>query len=268
MKQLWKICLVALVLIFWSSQSPGQGDEAMLDALLDNLKINFLSPLQSEGVSVTNEQRAKFIGYILDRQSRYIGEFETDKLRLQTLTQQVKNFLNQISSGEDLWPLVEAGMTESFKTEVNTLLGGSPYVKPIFNSIGIVYRERRTYNFTESRYNNYPNKNKIMASTQGFLSAIRDKRFDEIPGLIAGHFAEEWSEVLEGLKTDPGQRQAMEAFFEFREWKLFSAKMADSQPPLVHIIWGIAETGGNWAEYEMLLILDADTWRIINFEKE
>jgi len=268
MKQIWKIGLVALVLIFWSSQSPGQGDEDMLDALLDNLKINFLSPLQSEGVSVSNEQRTKFIGYILDRQSRYMGEFEADKLRMQKLTKQVKDFLNQLSPEEDLWPLVEVGMTESFKTEVHSLLGGSPYVRPIFNSIGDVYRDRSTLDFTESRYYNYPDKNKIIASVQGFLMAIRDKRFDETPGLVAGHFAEEWSKILEDLKTDPEQRQAMEALVESMEWKLFSAKMADSQPPLVHIIWGIAETGGNWADYEIYLILDAGTWRIIKLEKE
>lgn len=268
MNRKWKICLVALVLIFWSSQSPGQGTEDLLDALLDNLKINFLAPLQSEGVSVSNEQRTKFIGYILDRQSKYIGEFETDKLRMQMLIQQVKDFLNQISSGEDLWPLVQAGMMESFKTEVHTLLGGSPYVKPIFDSIGAVYRDRRTLNFTESRYYNYPDKNKIMASVQGFLSAIRDKRFDETPGFVAGHFAGEWSEVLEDLKTDPQQHHDMEAFVESIEWKLISAKLADSQPPILHMIWGIAETGGNWANYEMFLILDAGTWRIVKLEKQ
>ncbi len=262
------VIFLSLTLVSLTCLSPAQESEELLDSLLNNLKINILAPLHARGLETSNQQRAMYIGYILNRQAQFAGNFETDRLLMQKLQQQVRDFLNDISSDPDMWSNVENGMAGKYNNDMEQTKEGAPYIEPIFTSLGTMLENKSALDLSHDRYYAYPNKNEIIRSAQDFFYAFKEKRYADTRRLTAGKFADEWARILEEAHTVPKRRQELESLGETLEWKLFSSTLADSQPPVAHIVWGIAEPGANWFDYDMWLILDAGTWRIVEFKKQ
>lgn len=61
------------------------------------------------------------MGYILNRQTHYIDAFEMDEIRMRSLISEVREFLQAVSTQEDLWPIVEAGLRGEFEQEVEAI---------------------------------------------------------------------------------------------------------------------------------------------------
>ena len=267
MKNNGKTVMSVLLLAAFFCLSFGQESEDLLGPLIDNLQVNFLSQLQAQGIEVTNVQRAKFIGYILNRQSHYLGEFETDRIMMRKLIQQVKEFMGSISPREDLWPIVEAGLADRYREEVHSLLGGSPYVEPLFPSLGKALERHYDLVFDMWEFEKHPDKTEIMDTARRFLTVLKEKRFAEIPPLIAGRFAEEWSKMTEAMRDGSRDGQEMTAFFEQMDWLLAEAAMTSTKPQVARLQWAISMPDGDMEVFDMLLIYDAGTWRIVRFDE-
>jgi hypothetical protein len=255
------------VLIFVSSQAgnTGQSAESYMQQFQRNLMDSFIGPMNASDKEVTPKMRAVFMGYILDRQAGRIGEFEMDKLRMQNLVSEVKEFLMAVSPEEDLWPLVEAAMMGQYKQDVDSILGGSPYVEPIFPTLDDMVRDWRNWDYSPERLNSYPDNQAIFNVALNFLQMMKEKRFQEALQFTGGRCYENFSKWLAEASQSQEESIRFNQYFENLEWKIGLAGMADTDPPMVRIMFDLRDPDGDWDEDPCILILDHGVWKIGRF---
>lgn len=254
-----------LLCVLFSGPALSQSDESYLDIFQHTLMESFIGPLLAEGKEVTPEQRAVFMGYILNRQDGHIGLFETDQIRQEKLISEVREFLASISPDRDLWPYVEAGRSGTYKKEVDEMLGGSPYVAPIFPSLETIDRQRNELEFSYDLFQNHPRRQDALRTAQNFLLALRALRYDEAKTYMAGRFLEEFTKWLSQIQANPEEKDETDAYFSSFEWMGGMNEMAATNPPFARILHTMPNQSGKWEEHWCYMILDNGQWKIVRF---
>jgi len=229
------------------------------------LQVNFIAPLRAANITITPELRAKCIAYQYHRQLGLLGEFESDREAGRHLLEAVRNFVVGASS-PGIWAIVESGLQGQYTEEINRLLGGSAYVPPIISSLDGIVSKRKSLDFDPDKYYAHAERDRIMGAAQDFFLAIREQRFEDVQKYVAGKMAEEWPQTLKAMKEKPDALREMTSFAEKLEWKLFSAGLAETSPPLAQLIFGLNDID-KWRDYEMYIIRDAGNWRIVKFDR-
>ncbi|OGD24439.1 MAG: hypothetical protein A2Y69_15090 [Candidatus Aminicenantes bacterium RBG_13_59_9] len=229
------------------------------------LQVNFIAPLRAANITITPELRAKCIAYQLHRQLGLLGEFESDREAGRHLLEAVRKFVVGASS-PGIWAIVESGLQGQYTEEINRLLGGSAYVPPIISSLDGIVSKRKSLDFDPDKYYAHAERDRIMGAAQDFFLAIREQRFEDVQKYVAGKMAEEWPQTLKAMKEKPDVLREMTSFSEKLEWKLFSAALAETSPPLAQLIFGLNDID-KWRDYEMYIILDAGHWRVVKFDR-
>lgn len=251
-----------LIFVFSQAVNAGQSSESYMQQFQRNLMDSFIGPMNADGKEVTPRLRAIFMGYILDRQAGRIGEFEMDKLRMKNLVSEVKEFLKTVSPEEELWPIVEAGMRGEYTREVDALLGGPAYVEPIFPTLDDMVRDWHDWDYSTDKFYSYPDQEAVLNVAEKFLQLMKAKRYQEALKLTGGRLFENFSQWLSG---DPNSQEEMNQYFENLEWKAGLAGMADTDPPIVKIIFALRDPDGDWEEDPCIMILDSGVWKIGRF---
>lgn len=254
--------MAGAVMISAAVLNSGQHSESYMQQFQRNLMDSFIGPMNAERKEVTPRHRAMFMGYILNRQAGRIGEFDMDKIRMKDLVSEVKEFLQAVSSGEDLWPIVEAGMRGEYTQEVDTMLGGPVYVEPIFPTLDDMVGDWNDWDYSSNRLYDYPDHKAVLNVAQNFLQHVKAKRYQEALKLTGGRLFENFSQWLSG---DPSPQDEMNQYFENLEWKAGMAGMADTDPPIVKIIFALRDLEGDWDDDPCILILDYGVWKIGRF---
>jgi hypothetical protein len=254
-----------MILIPFPVFGAGQVSESYMEPFQKNLMASFIGKLAADGKSATPRQRAMFMGYILNRQAGTIGEFETDKMRMSSLVAEVREFLRSVSPGEDLWPVVVAGKRGEFRQEVDALLGGSPYVEPIFPTRDNMVRDWRQYDYSPDRYNRYPDNQAVLNVALTFLQLLKEKRYQEALQLAGGRCYRQFNEALAENASSPEKADEFNRFFESLEWKAGPAGMTDTNPPLAQIMFSLRDPKGRWEEDPCIMILDNGRWKVARF---
>jgi hypothetical protein len=257
--------LLLLLCFLIAGPALGQTEESYLDVFQRTLLESFIGPLQADEKDITREQRAIFMGYILNRQDSHIGHFETDRLRQEKLVAEVRDFLAAISPDRDLWPFVEAGRSGSHKNEVDEMLGGSPFVAPIFPSLKTITQQWNELEYSYDRFQNHPRKQEALRTAQNFLLALRGLRYEEAKSYLGGRFYEEFTAWLIQIQTNPEEKAKVEAYFSSLEWMSGMNEMADTDPPFARILHTLPDREGNWDEHWCYMILDNGAWKIVRF---
>jgi len=255
-------------LIFFMSYSAvgaGQETESYLQQFQKNLMASFIGKLSADGITATPRQRAMFMGYILNRQAYRAGEFETDKIRMASLVAEVKEFLESVSAGEDLWPVVEAGMRGEFKQEVDALLGGSAYVEPIFPSLEDMVRDWRKWDYSPDRFAAYPGNRAVLEAPLAFLQMLKDNRYPEALGLAGGRCYEQLGKALSESSSSPEKADQFNRYFQSLAWQVGQAGMAETEPPMARIMFSLRNPNGKWEEEPCIVILDNGIWKVAKF---
>lgn len=260
------ILLISLM-IFMSSPAVGSGQdpESYLQQFQRNLMDSFIGKLSADGIKATPRQRAMFIGYLLNRQAHNIGEFATDKIRMASLVAEVKEFLESVSSGEDLWPVVEAGMRGEFKQEVDALLGGSAYVVPIFPSLDDMVTDWRKWDYSPDRFAAYPENQAVLEVPLAFLRMLKENRYPEALSLAGGRCYEQLVKALSESSSSPEKADQFNRYFQNLAWQVGQAGMTDTNPPLARIMFSLRNPKGKWEEDPCIMILDNGIWKIARF---
>jgi hypothetical protein len=259
--------LLTAVLIFISLTvfNEGQSTESYMQQFQRNLMDSFIGPMSAEGKEVTPQLRAMFMGYILNRQSHRIGEFEMDKIRMKNLISEVREFLKAVSPGEDLWPIVDAGLQGQYNNDVDTMLGGSPYVESVFPTLDDMARDWRDWEYSLERFSSYPDRQLILNVVQNFLQLLKAKSYQEALKLCGGRCYENFSKWLEAASQSQVEFDRFNQYFAGLEWREGPAGMADTDPPMVQITFNLREQGDDWDEDPCILILDYGVWKIARF---
>jgi len=254
-----------LLFILFASPLLSQSDESYLDVFQRTLMESFIGPLRAEGKEVTSEQRAVFMGYILNRQDGHVGLFETDRIRQENLVAEVREFLASISPNQDLWPYVEAGRSGAHKREVEEMLGGSPYIAPIFPSLETIAQKRNELEYSYDLFQSHPKKQEALRTAQKFLLALRTLNFDEAKTYLASRFLEEFTGWLAQVQANPEEKAKIEAYFSSLEWMSGMNEMAATDPPFARILHTLPDQKGDWEEHWCYMILDNGEWKIVRF---
>lgn len=257
--------LAFLVLLSCPVAGSGQDSAADLRQFQRNLMDSFIGRLNADGKEVTPRERAMFMGYILNRQAQSVGEFETDKARMSSLVAEVKEFLGTVSAGENLWPVVEAGLRGEFRQEVDALLGGSAYVTPIFPSLNDMVRDWQKWDYRAERFNGHPDNPAILNSALTFLQLLKEKRYPEIFALAGGRCHKQFTLLFSEMAQSTETREKYDRYFENLEWKAGAAGLTDSDPPMARIMFSLRDPDGDWEEDPCILIRDAGTWKVARF---
>lgn len=259
------LILAAAVLGSVPAVQSDVGRESDFQKFQRTLMSSFIGHLAADGKDVTNRQRAMFMGYILHRQAKEIGEFETDKARMASLLEDVKAFLRAASPGEDLWPVVEAGMRGEFTREIDAMLGGSAYVEPTFNSLDDMVASARHLEFPSEGFDRHPQKNEILQMAMDFLQLVKEERYTEARKLTGGRLLEEITAFLADLAQSDETRQESGRFSNL-EWKIGSASLSDTDPPMVKIDFLLRIADEGWYKKPCILIRDHGRWKIAYFD--
>lgn len=249
------------------SPPPAMSQEAtgLLSEFNEILMVNFIAPLRAANITITPELQAKCIAYQLHRHLGSLGEYETDRQAGRQLLEEVKDFVLGASSPE-IWAVVENGLQGRYTDEIDGLLGGSAYVPRIIAGLDDMVSKRKSLDYHPDKYYSHPERDRIMAVAQNFFSAIREQRFADVQMYTAGKLAEDWPQLLKEMKEKPETRQEMISFAQNLEWKLFSAGLAGTSPPLAQLVFGLNDVD-KWRDYEMYIILDAGEWRVVVFDR-
>ena len=254
-----------LLCILFAGPVLGQNDKSYLDVFQHTLLESFIGPLQAEGKEVTPEQRAIFMGYILNRQDSHIGHFEADRLRQEKLVAEVRDFLASISPDQDLWPYVEAGRSGSHKKEVDEMLSGSPYVAPIFPSLKTITRQWNELEYSYNLFQSHPRKQEALHTARDFLRALRGLKYEEAKSYLGGRFFEEFTAWLAQVQADPEEKAKIDKYFSSFEWMDGMNEMAATDPPFARILHTLPDQEGDWDDHWCYLILDNGNWKIVRF---
>lgn len=251
------LCLTAL---------PAQDGAEMLEKFNEYLNINFIAPLRSAGVEITPELRAKCTAYQLRRHLNDGGAFEHDRKLVAELRQAVKEFITG-AGGEQAWSIVEGGLNGEYTDEVEQLLGGTGYVPPVFDSYDDVVSDRKKRNYSDGLLEKYGWKEKVMEPAEAMLQAFSEKRYQNMLDYAGGHLYEELSEIFKEMATNPEENSRMDQMAENAQWKFTWAGMSESSPMMVHLLLDFYEVD-EWEKYEMYLLLDEGSWRVVSFDGE
>jgi len=265
MKKFGYFLLFLIILVSSNRATIGQRSESFLDQFQRNLMDSFIGPMRTEGKEVTPLLRAKFMGYILDRQAGRIGAYEMDKRRMNDLLVEVKGFLNSVSPDYDLWPVVEAGMRGEYNQEVNAMLGGSAYVTSIFPTLDDMVSGWQNQAYNSSRFYNHPDNEAILNIAQTFLQMLHTKQYQDALKLTAGRCFEQFSKWLKEASNSQQEFDRLNQYFENLEWKAGLAGMTDTNPPMVKIIFALRTPDGDWDEDPCIMIRDDGIWKIARF---
>jgi len=259
-------CLLACMLACVLPCSAARGADDPLAGFNEILQSSFIAPLRAANVTITSELRAKCIAYQLERHLGMMGAYEADREAGRRLLAAVKDFVLSVSSPET-WAVVEAGLQGQYTSEVERLLGGTAYVPPLIESLDELVRRRISLEFAPASFNAHPERNKIAHTAESLLRTIRAQRFSDVTAQVVGELAVEWPQILADMETDPEMRRAMVAFAESLEWRLSFSGLAATDPPLARLVFALNEAG-EAVNYEMYLIRDAGTWRVVRFDPE
>ena len=256
--------LIAVVFLFLL---PGLALSQMtmdyLNDFNDGLMINFIGPLRAKGVKITPELRAKCIAYQLYRHVGSVEPFDTDRIEAKKLEEQVRTFIRD-NAPED-WPIIKGGMNGEYNKEIEALLGGPVYVEPIIKSLDPVASERKTHHYSEKLYEGYSQKEKIKNTAERFLHLFKEKSYQELQPLMAGHLADEWEKVKEEMSRDTEQRRRIDSFADRLVWRFVKGGVSETDPPMAELIFTIVDNE-EMVDYEMFLILDNSRWKVIAFD--
>lgn len=230
------------------------------------LMSSFIGHLAADGKEVSARQRAMFMGYILHRQAQFVGEFETDKARMASLVAEVREFLRAASPGEDLWPVVEAGMRGEFTREIDDMLGGSAYVEPVFRPLDDMIDSTGPREFCPERFDRYPGKDEILRTAMDFLQFVKEERYADARALTGGRLFEDIGEYLAELAQSEAARQESSRHSENLEWKIGRAALSDTDPPMVRIEFFVRYRDVDWQEIPCMMILDGGRWKVADFD--
>ena len=262
-----KVYFLLSLIIFVSTTAvdAGQNSESYLDHFQRNLMDSFIGPMRAMDKEVTPLLRAKFMGYILDRQVGRIGAYEMDKRRMNILIAEVKEFLKAVFPDRDLWPIVEAGMRGEYTQEVNAMLGGTAYVTSIFPTLDDMVSSWMNQEYNTTRYYNHPDHEAILNLAHTFLQMIKAKQYQDALKLTTGRCFEQFSEWLSGASNSKEEFDRFNQYFENLEWKAGLASMTNTDPPMVKIIFALRDPDGDWEEDPCIIILDDGVWKIARF---
>jgi hypothetical protein len=243
----------------------GQNNESDLGRFQKNFMASFIGKLSADGITATPRQRAMLMGYLLNRQAQRQGEFETDKIRMASLVAKVQGFLQSVSPGEDLWPVVEAGLRGEFKQEVDALLGGSAYVEPIFPTLDDMVRDWRKWEYCPDRFVAYPANRAVLEMPLAFLQMLKENRYPEALGLAGGQCYEQLVKALSESSSSPEKADQFNRYLQSLAWQVGQAGMADTDPPMARIIFSLRNPNGKWEEEPCIMILDNGIWKVAKF---
>ena len=258
---------LSALILFMSSLAVGSGQdpESYLQQFQRNLMDSFIGKLSADGITATPRQRAMFMGYLLNRQAQRQGKFATDKIRMASLVAEVKAFLESVSAGEDLWPVVEAGMRGEFKQEVDALLGGSAYVEPIFPTLDAMVKDWRKWDYSPELFARYPGKQAVLDVSQAYLRMLKENRYPEALGLAAGRCYEQLGKALSESSSSPEKADQFNRYFRSLTWQVGQAGMAETEPPMARIMFSLRDPNGKWEEEPCIMILDNGIWKVAKF---
>jgi len=261
--------VLASLMIIMSTPAAGSGQGQRsgsdLDRFQQTLMASFIGHLSAGGQTATPRQRAMFMGYILNRQSRNSGAFEADKIRMASLVADVKAFLESVSAGEDLWPVVEAGMRGEFTQEVDALLGGSAYVEPVFPTLDGMVRDWRKWDYSPELFARYPDNQAVLAVPLAFLQMLKELRYQEALSLAGGRCYEQFSKILSLISSSPEKADQFNPYFQNLAWQAGEAGMTETEPPMVKIIFSLRNQKGKWEDDPCIMILDNGVWKVARF---
>ena len=245
--------------------AAGQDYESDLERFQQTLMASFIGKLSADGMTATPRQRAMFMGYLLNRQAQRLGKFETDKSRMASLVAEVKGFLESVSAGQNLWPVVEAGLRGEFKQEVDALLGGSAYVEPIFPTLDAMVKDWRKWDYSPELFARYPGKQAVLDVSQAYLRMLKENRYPEALGLAAGRCYEQLGKALSENSSSPEKADQFNRYFRSLTWQVGQAGMAETEPPMARIMFSLRDPNGKWEEEPCIMILDNGIWKVAKF---
>jgi hypothetical protein len=264
-------CGPALLLFFLAvllaAPVPGAGQRSRsdLDKFQQTLMASFTGALSADGKTATPRQRAMFMGYILNRQAQRLGAFEADKLRMAALVADVKAFLESVSAGENLWPVVEAGMRGESKQEVDALLGGSAYVEAVFPTLDEMVRDWRKWDYSPELLARTPGNRAILNVPLTFLQMMKDKRYPEALALCGGRCYEKFSKAVAESATSPGMAERLNLLFANLQWRVGQAGLTETEPRMARIMFSLLNPKGKWEDEPCIMILDNGKWKVARF---
>jgi hypothetical protein len=263
-------CGPVFLLFFLAALSvpvPGAGQRtgSDLDQFQQTLLASFTGALSADGRTATPRQRAMFMGYILNRQAQCLGAFEADKLRMAALVADVKVFLESVSAGENLWPVVEAGMRGESKQEVDALLGGSAYVGAVFPTLDEMVNDWRKWDYNPDLFARSPDSQAILNVPLTFLQLMKEKRYPEALALAGGRCYEQFSKALADNASSQGMAERLNLYFENLQWRVGQAGLTKTEPPLARIMFSLLNPKGQWEDEPCIMILDNGRWKVARF---
>jgi hypothetical protein len=258
---------LSALILFMSSLAIGSGQdsESYLQQFQRNLMDSFIGKLSADGITATPRQRAMFMGYLLNRQAQRQGKFATDKIRMASLVAEVKAFLESVSAGEDLWPVVVAGMRGEFKQEVDALLGGSAYVEPIFPSLDDMVRDWRKWDYNAELFARYPRNQAVLEVPLAYLQMLKENRYPEALSLSGGRCYDQLVKALSESSSSPEKADQFNRYFQSLAWQVGQAGMTDTDPPMARIMFSLRNPDGKWEEEPCIVILDNGIWKVAKF---
>jgi hypothetical protein len=259
------LCFPLIILLVSPTHGAGQRSGSDIDQFHRNLTASFIGKLSADGQTATPRQRAMFMGYILNRQASSIGKFETDRIRMASLVAEVKEFLESVSAGEDLWPVVEAGMRGEFNQEVDALLGGSAYVEPIFPTLDDMVRDWRKRDYNADLFARYPGNQAVLEVPLAFLQMLKENRYPEALGLAGGRCYEQLGKALSKSSSSLEKTDQFNQSFRNLAWRVGRTGMAETEPPMARIMFSLLNLEGKWEEEPCIMILDNGVWKVAWF---
>lgn len=183
-----------VLLIFVSANAQDQNPSTMFNNFLDQIRTSYLLPIQQSGIQISNEQRAKIIGYALQQQAEFAGNSTAGISKMNELRAEVRQFIGTISADQNLWPAVEGAERGFNKAEIRNLLGANvERVTSILGDISPVYED----------HDHEDSAATIRDLTDQFMGEFSDRNFDRLKKYLAGEMVERINNLIEMGRNNP-----------------------------------------------------------------